>query len=70
MAIIAVVGRGMVSAKGTSASIFSALAEEGVNIRMISQGSGEMNIIIGVENEDFNKAIKGIYGKFHREGKI
>lgn len=70
MAIIAIVGRGMVSAKGTSASIFSALAEGGVNIRMISQGSGEMNIIIVVENEDFNKAIKGIYGKFHREGKI
>lgn len=70
MAIIAVVGRGMVSAKGTSALIFSALADEGVNIRMISQGSGEMNIIIGVENEDFEKAIRGIYKKFKKENKI
>ena len=70
MAIIAVVGRGMVRAKGTSALLFSALAEEGVNIRMISQGSGEMNIIIGVENDDFEKAINGIYKKFEKENKI
>lgn len=70
MAIIAVVGRGMVRAKGTSALIFGALAEEGVNIRMISQGSGEMNIIIGVENQDFEKAINGIYKKFSRAKKI
>ena len=69
MAIIAVVGRGMIKAKGTGALIFSALAESGINIRMISQGSGEMNIIIGVENEDFEKAIKAVYKKFKGEEK-
>ncbi|MDO5726200.1 MAG: aspartate kinase [Tissierellia bacterium] len=64
LAIIAVVGRGMVSAKGTSAIIFTALAENNINIRMISQGSSEMNIIIGVLNEDFEAAIEAIYKKF------
>lgn len=64
MALIATVGMGMASRKGTSALLFAALAEAGVNIRMIDQGSSEMNIIVGVENRDFNKAIKAIYGAF------
>lgn len=64
LSIIAVVGRGMVSAKGTSARIFTALAKDDINIRMISQSSGELNIILGVENEDFENAIRAIYNEF------
>lgn len=67
MALIATVGRAMAKTKGVSAKIFVALAEEGVNIRMIDQGSSEINIIVGVENSDFEKALKSIYRAF--EGK-
>lgn len=63
-AIIAVVGRGMVKAKGTAARIFKACAESDINIRMIDQGSSELNIIIGVMEEDFEKTIKAIYNEF------
>ena len=61
MALIAVVGRGMIKTKGVSAKVFTALANEDVNIRMITQGSSELNIIIGVENADFEKAVSAIY---------
>lgn len=61
MALIAVVGRGMIRTKGVSAKIFTALANKGINIRMINQGSSELNIIIGVENADFDNAIAAIY---------
>ena len=44
--------------------MFSALAKEGINIKMIDQGSSELNIIIGVENSDFETAIKAIYNTF------
>lgn len=64
MAQIATVGAGMSSRTGVSAKLFTALAEAGVNIRMIDQGSSEMNIIVGVENKDFEKAIKAIYEAF------
>lgn len=64
MALIATVGHGMSSKKGTSAKIFTALAEAGVNIRMIDQGASEINIIIGVINSDFEKAIRVIYNAF------
>jgi len=64
LALIAVVGRGMKSQRGTAARIFSALAHARVNIRMIDQGSSELNIIIGVANEDFEVAIKAIYDVF------
>ena len=64
MALIAVVGRGMINTKGISARVFTALSNGGVNIRMISQGSSELNIIIGVENNDFEKAIEAIYKAF------
>jgi aspartate kinase len=64
LALIAVVGRGMKSARGTAARIFSALAHAKVNIRMIDQGSSELNIIIGVANEDFETAIRAIYDIF------
>ncbi|MBE6701707.1 MAG: aspartate kinase [Ruminococcaceae bacterium] len=63
-ALIAVVGRGMVSTKGTASKIFSSLSDSGVNIKMIDQGSSELNIIIGVKNEDFEKAMNSIYMAF------
>ena len=64
LALIAVVGRGMKSNRGVAARMFDALAEADVNIRMIDQGSSELNIIIGVSNNDFDKAIKAIYNIF------
>jgi len=64
LALIAVVGRGMKSTRGTAGRIFSALAHANVNVRMIDQGSSELNIIIGVETRDFEKAIKSIYDIF------
>lgn len=64
LAIIAVVGRAMVNTRGSSAQLFTALADAGINIRMISQGSGELNIIVGVNNQDFEPAIQAIYKKF------
>ena len=64
LALIAVVGRGMKSTRGTAARIFAALAHKNINIRMIDQGSSELNIIIGVRNEDFEDAITAIYNMF------
>ena len=64
IALIATVGAGMSLRTGVSAKLFTALAEKKVNIRMIDQGSSEMNIIVGVENKDFDKAIRAIYGAF------
>ena len=64
MALIATVGAGMSARKGTSAKLFASLADAGVNIRMIDQGSSEMNIIVGVEEKDFETAIKAIYKAF------
>ncbi len=64
MALIATVGCGMNRRKGVSATLFTALANADVNIRMIDQGSSEMNIIVGVENTEFERAIKAIYEAF------
>lgn len=64
MALIATVGNGMVHNLGISAKLFNALYNEGVNIRMIDQCTSEMNIIVGVENEDFEKAVRAIYKAF------
>ena len=64
LALIAVVGRGMVKAKGTAARIFNALANAGVNIRMIDQGSCELNIIVGVDSNDYMTALQAIYNEF------
>lgn len=64
MSLIATVGSGMAKRRGVSAKLFAALSEAGVNIRMIDQGSSEMNIIVGVENKDFETAIKAIYKAF------
>ena len=67
LALVAVVGRGMVNACGTAARIFSAIAEVGVNVRMIDQGSSEYNIIVSVAEKDMNKTIRAIYEEFSRD---
>ena len=64
LALIAVVGRGMRSVKGTATRVFAALSHANINIRMIDQGSSELNIIIGINAGDFDKAIKVIYDMF------
>ena len=64
LALIAVVGRGMKAARGTAGRIFSALAHARVNVKMIDQGSSELNIIIGVKDSDFETAIRAIYDIF------
>lgn len=67
LALIAVVGRGMKATRGTAGKIFSALANAKVNVKMIDQGSSELNIIIGVSSCDFETAIKAIYDVFVQE---
>jgi len=64
IALIAVVGRGMKNAKGTAAALFNSLANADINIKMIDQGSSELNIIVGVDNKDFEKAITTTYAYF------
>lgn len=64
IALIATVGHGMSSSIGTSARLFKAMAEANVNAKMIDQGSSEMNIIVGVKNEDLEKCIAAIYHEF------
>lgn len=64
IALVATVGHGMSSSVGTSARLFNAIANAGINIKMIDQGSSELNIIVGVKNEDYEKCIKAIYSEF------
>jgi len=64
LALIATVGHGMVNQIGTAARLFSALAKEKINVRIIDQGSSEINIIVGVNEADFERAIVTIYGEF------
>lgn len=64
IALIAVVGRGMRKTRGTAGRIFSSLAHNHINVKMIDQGSSELNIIIGISESDFNQAITGIYDIF------
>ena len=66
LALLAVVGRAMVKAKGTAARVFDSISNAGVNIRMIDQGSSEISIIVGVEERDFNRALEAIYSEFVR----
>lgn len=66
LALLAVVGRGMVKARGTAARVFDAISNAGVNIRMIDQGSSELNIIVGVEEKDLDLALRAIYREFVR----
>ena len=64
LALIAIVGRGMRSKRGTASNAFSALAKARVNLKMIDQGSSELNIVIGVRNHDFENAIRALYDTF------
>lgn len=64
MALVAVVGRAMKNAKGTATRIFAALAHANINIKMIDQGSSELNIIVGINESDFERAIQVIYDMF------
>ena len=66
LALIATVGRGMVRAFGTAARLFTAISAQGISIRTIDQGSSELNIIVGVDEEDFEAAVKAIYDTFVR----
>ena len=67
MALIATVGRRMIRSVGCAARLFGALADANINIRMIDQGSSELNIIVGVENDDFEKAMNAIHNAFAGE---
>lgn len=69
LALIAIVGRGMKDARGTAAKLFQALADANINIKMIDQGSSELNIIVGVRNTYFEDAIRAIYHAFIQEDK-
>lgn len=64
LALVAVVGRGMIKAKGTAARVCDALARADINIRMIDQGSSELNIIVGVSEDEYEDAVTAIYGEF------
>ena len=64
IALIAVVGHGMARSVGTSARLFEAIARAGVNVRMIDQGSSELNIIVGVDNENYERTLKAVYEEF------
>ena len=64
IALIAVVGHGMAKSVGTSARLFEAIARAGVNVRMIDQGSSELNIIVGVDNENYERTLKAVYEEF------
>ena len=65
LALIAVVGCGMVANKGIAARILGAVTAAGVNIRMIDQGSSELNIILGIDAADYETAVRGIYAEFY-----
>ena len=64
IALIATVGHGMSSLVGTSARLFNAIASADINIKMIDQGSSELNIVVGVKNDDYEKCIKAVYAEF------
>ena len=64
VALMAVVGRGMRAQRGTAARIFAALAHAKVNVKMIDQGSSELNVIVGVREEDFETSVKAVYDIF------
>ncbi len=66
IALVAVVGRGMIKAKGTAARIFKAISNADINIKMIDQGSSELNIIVGVEEAHYEDALQAIYNEFNR----
>ena len=70
LALVAVVGRGMVNRVGTAARVFAAVAKAGVNVRTIDQGSGEFNIILSISEKDMNPVIKAVYEEFFGEESV
>ncbi len=64
IALVATVGHGMASSIGTSARLFKALSDAGINVRMIDQGSSELNIIVGIDNDDYEKCVRAVYHEF------
>ena len=64
MTVNVAIANGMKSAKGTASRVFTVLAKNDINIRMIDQGSSELNIIVGVDDSDFEKAIRAVYSEF------
>ena len=64
LALLAVVGRGMIRSTGTAARVFATLARENINVRMMDQGSSELNIIVGISAEDYEKALCALYEEF------
>ncbi len=64
LALIAIVGRGMIRSKGTAARVFNALTNANINVRIVDQGSSELNIIIGVDENDYENALRAIYNEF------
>jgi aspartate kinase len=65
LALIAVVGRGMVNVKGTAARVFGAVSDADINVRLIDQGSSELNIILGVDEDHYKDTIRAIYNEFY-----
>jgi aspartate kinase len=61
ISLIAVVGLGMIRTKGVAARTLKAISDADINIRMLDQGSSELNIILGVNDDDYEKAIRSIY---------
>ncbi|HHW93562.1 MAG TPA: aspartate kinase [Clostridiaceae bacterium] len=68
LALVVVVGKGMIRTKGVAAKLFTSLAQANINIRMISQGSSELSILVGVENEDADEAVVALYEAFKEQG--
>ena len=66
IALIAVVGMGLSRTVGVASVITTALADAGINIRLLNQGASEINVILGVESKDFNRAICAIYDAFDK----
>ena len=64
IALVATVGHVMTASVGTSARLFTALSQAGVNVRIIDQGSSEINIIVGIDNADYEKCVRAVYYEF------
>jgi aspartate kinase len=67
LALIAIVGEGMSHAVGIAAKVFAALRDANVNVRVINQGASELNIIVGVAPEDYDGAVRALYGAFVKD---
>ena len=70
IALLAIVGRRMKNTRGTVARIFASMAHARINVKMIDQGSSELNVIIGVSEHDLAEAIRRIYDMFINSEKV